>query len=71
MTRVIRVRVNDQEHERPVEVRRTLAEKLVLPSGPHEASSVDPVLGGMIEELYTCPRCGSGASRRAEPTRGE
>ncbi|TMB49051.1 MAG: hypothetical protein E6J60_13540 [Deltaproteobacteria bacterium] len=47
------------------------AEKLVLPSGPHEASSVDPVLGGMIEELHTCPRCGSGASRRAEPTRGE
>ena len=47
------------------------AEKLVYPSGPHEASSVDPVLGGMIEELYTCPRCGSGASRRAEPTRGE
>ncbi len=46
------------------------AEKLVLPSGPHQASSVDPVLGGMIEELYTCPRCGSGASRRAGPTRG-
>jgi len=47
------------------------AEKLVYPSGPDEASSVDPVLGGMIEELYTCPRCGSGASRRAQPTRGE
>ena len=28
MTRVIRVRVNDQEHERPVEVRRTLADFL-------------------------------------------
>ena len=47
------------------------AEKLVYPSGPQEASSVDPVLGGMIEELHTCPGCGSGASRRAEPTRGE
>ena len=47
------------------------AEKLVLPSGPHEAPSVDPVLGGMIEELHTCPGCGSGAARRAEPTRGE
>ena len=47
------------------------AEKLVLPSGPHEASSVDPVLGGMIEELHTCPGCGSGASRRAAPARGQ
>src|SRR5205807_1625672 len=28
VTRVIRVRVNDQEHERPVEVRRTLADFL-------------------------------------------
>ena len=28
MTRVFRVRVNDQEHERPVEVRRTLADFL-------------------------------------------
>ena len=46
------------------------AEKLVLPSGPHEAPSVDPVLGGIIEEVHTCPGCGSGASRRAEPTRG-
>jgi ribosomal protein S27AE len=43
------------------------AEKLVYPSAPHEASSADPVLGGMIEELHTCPGCGAGASRRAEP----
>jgi ribosomal protein S27AE len=46
------------------------AEKLVLPTNPVEASAVDPVLGGMIEELHTCPGCGSGASRRAEPARG-
>ena len=47
------------------------AEKLVYPSGPDEMSAVDPVLGGVIEELYACPGCGSGAARRAEPTRGE
>jgi len=40
------------------------AEKLVLPSGAQEASAVDPILGGLIEEIHTCPRCGAGASRR-------
>ena len=39
------------------------AEKLVLPSGPQEASAADPILGGMIEEIHTCPRCGAEASR--------
>ena len=46
------------------------AEKLVYPSGSHETSAVDPALGGMIEELYTCPECGGGAARHAEPDRG-
>ena len=40
------------------------AEKLVHPSGAHEASAMDPILGGMIEEIHTCPQCGAGASRR-------
>ena len=40
------------------------AEKLLYPTGPAEAAAVDPVLGGTIEELHTCPSCGTGASRR-------
>jgi NAD(P)H-dependent FMN reductase len=40
------------------------AEKLVHPTGAAEAASVDPVLGGIIEQLHTCPSCGTGASRR-------
>jgi len=41
------------------------AEKLLLPTGP--ADVVDPVLGGIIEEMHACPACGTGASRRREP----
>jgi ribosomal protein S27AE len=41
------------------------AEKLVHPTGPADAACMDPVLGGMVEELHTCPACGTGASRRA------
>jgi len=40
------------------------AEKLVHPTGPADHASMDPVLGGIVEELHTCPACGTGASRR-------
>jgi ribosomal protein S27AE len=41
------------------------AEKLVYSTGPDQASSADPHLGGVIEELHTCPRCGTSVSRPA------
>jgi len=47
------------------------AEKLVYPLDPHDVLAADPALGGIVDELHTCPGCGSGASRRAEPARGE
>ena len=40
------------------------AEKLLYPTGPADEACIDPVLGGIVEELHTCPGCGSGASRR-------
>ena len=43
------------------------AEKLVTPAGPADEAWVDPVLGGIVEELYACPACGSSASRRVSP----
>ena len=41
------------------------AEKLLLPTGP--ADVVDPVLGGVVEEVHACPACGAMASRRQDP----
>jgi NAD(P)H-dependent FMN reductase len=41
------------------------AEKVLQPSGPIEEASVDAVLGGVVEEMHTCPACGTNASRRA------
>ncbi len=41
------------------------AEKLAYPTGTADVASVDPVLGGIVEELHTCPACGTGAARRA------
>ena len=40
------------------------AEKLLQPMGPLDDAWVDPVLGGIIEELHTCPACGASGSRR-------
>jgi hypothetical protein len=40
------------------------AEKLVDPISPQEATIADPVLGGIIDEFHTCPKCGANASRR-------
>jgi hypothetical protein len=47
------------------------AEKLVTPAGPADEAWdeawVDPVLGGIVDELYACPACGTSASRRVSP----
>jgi predicted RNA-binding Zn-ribbon protein involved in translation (DUF1610 family) len=42
------------------------AEKLVEPTSAAEAKKLDPILGGLIEEVHTCPGCGRVASRHAE-----
>jgi ribosomal protein S27AE len=40
------------------------AEKLLHPTESADEACTDPVLGGIVEELHTCPACGMGASRR-------
>ena len=46
------------------------AEKLVQPTDPAEEASVDPVLGGIVEEMHACPACGAAAAKRQlRPTR--
>ena len=40
------------------------AEKLVHPERPEDQASVDPSLGGILEETHACPRCGNVESRR-------
>lgn len=39
------------------------AAKLSEPSSPEEARAADPELGGIVEEVFTCPECGRSASR--------
>ncbi len=39
------------------------AEKLVDPSRPQDRALVDPVLGGIVQEVHACPECGKGESR--------
>jgi hypothetical protein len=41
------------------------AEKLVEPRSAADAAAIDTALGGLIEEVHTCPRCGRVESRRA------
>jgi predicted RNA-binding Zn-ribbon protein involved in translation (DUF1610 family) len=41
------------------------AEKLVDPFRPQDRALVDPVLGGIIQEVHTCPECGKAESRQA------
>ena len=41
------------------------AEKLVHPREPQEASAMDPILGGMVEEIHT-PGKAYGVTRRTE-----
>ena len=43
------------------------AEKLVQPTASADAASVDPILGGIVEEVHACPACGAVASRRRVP----
>lgn len=42
------------------------ADKLVDPSTREEAAGADPALGGLVHEVFTCPKCGRTEARRAE-----
>jgi endogenous inhibitor of DNA gyrase (YacG/DUF329 family) len=42
------------------------ADKLVYPTCPADAAKIDRELGGMVEEIHTCPECGKSHSRRAD-----
>jgi len=42
------------------------AEKLMEPRDAKEAAAMDARLGGVIEEVHTCPECGMEHSRRGE-----
>ena len=39
------------------------AEKLVEPTSAEEVERADPQLDALVEECYSCPQCGEGASR--------
>jgi hypothetical protein len=40
-------------------------DKVVFPADPRDLESVDPTLGGLVEEFHACPKCGYAASRPA------
>jgi ribosomal protein S27AE len=41
------------------------ADKVEKETDAHESSAFDRELGGVIEEIHTCPKCGKSHSRRA------
>jgi predicted RNA-binding Zn-ribbon protein involved in translation (DUF1610 family) len=45
------------------------ADKLVEPITREDVADVDPALGGVIEEMHGCPRCGNVESRRGRDAR--
>ena len=40
------------------------AEKAVVPVTDDEAATIDWAIGGVVEEIHQCPRCGNVQSRR-------
>jgi hypothetical protein len=43
------------------------AEKIDYMTALTDPSAIDPDLGGMLEEIHTCPGCGHTGARRAVP----
>lgn len=41
------------------------AEKLDYTAALTEPEAIDPDLGGIVEEVHTCPGCGKAGTRRA------
>jgi ribosomal protein S27AE len=42
------------------------ADKLIDPQNAEDVDRVDPIVGGVIEQIHGCPNCGNVASRREE-----
>ena len=42
------------------------AEKLVDPRTAAEAAAMDPRMGGVIQEVHTCPGCGRVDARKGQ-----
>lgn len=42
------------------------AEKIDYSTALGDPRSMDPDLGGVIEEVHTCPKCGAVETRRAQ-----
>lgn len=42
------------------------AMKIDYTSSPDETRDVDPVFGGVLHEVHTCPNCGRTELRKAE-----
>ncbi|HKY07016.1 MAG TPA: hypothetical protein VJQ55_02195 [Candidatus Binatia bacterium] len=42
------------------------ADKLIYPANPAEIQPLQSSLGGVIEEMHSCPGCGAVESRRGE-----
>ncbi len=41
------------------------AEKLIYPLSRDDTAPADAALGGIVEEMHTCPGCGKTSSRAA------
>jgi len=41
------------------------AEKIDYMAALTDPDAIDPDLGGVVEEVHTCPRCGNVGTRRA------
>jgi predicted RNA-binding Zn-ribbon protein involved in translation (DUF1610 family) len=41
------------------------AEKIDYAAALEDPAAADPALGGVLEEVFTCPRCGNIEMRRA------
>ena len=41
------------------------AEKIDYMAALNDPEAVDPDLGGVVEEIYTCPGCGNTETRKA------
>ena len=39
------------------------ADKVIDPVRPEDMKHVDPALGGIVNEMHSCPACGAMASR--------
>ena len=43
------------------------AEKIDYMAVLSDSDAIDPDLGGVVEEVHTCPGCGTVGTRRASP----